>query len=143
MSSRVGSPGVAVGLVWTGLGGNLLVVEASKVPGGEGKLKLTGRLGQVISESAHLALNWVRGAAHQFGLVSEGEDLMSDIDVHIHFPEGAVSKEGPSAGITVATALISLFADVPLIPGLAMTGELTLRGIVLPVSISLLQPHGC
>ncbi|KAG8259556.1 hypothetical protein J6590_011851 [Homalodisca vitripennis] len=130
---RVGTPGVAVGLAWTVQGGCITMVEATKLAGGEGKLILTGHLGKVMRESAQLALNWVRGVAQQYGLVQQGEDLMNDIDVHIHFPEGAVSKDGPSAGITIATALVSLFADVPLVPGLAISGELTLRGVVLPV----------
>lgn len=129
--SRLGQPGVAVGLAWTTVGGELLLVEASKMEG-DGELVLTGHLGDVMKESAKLALNWVRTSAHQYGLPIDGE-LLSRTDLHIHFPAGAVGKDGPSAGVTIATALISLFSDRPIATDVAMTGEITLRGVVLPV----------
>ncbi|XP_014289735.1 lon protease homolog 2, peroxisomal isoform X2 [Halyomorpha halys] len=129
-------PGVALGLAWNGRGGTLLVVEAKRVPKSKGhkaKLILTGLLGSVMKESAQIAFNWVRSAAYQYGIVKEGNDLLEKSDIHIHFPEGAINKEGPSAGVTIATALISLFTGIPVTSGLAMTGELTLQGLVLPV----------
>ncbi|CAH1407204.1 unnamed protein product [Nezara viridula] len=129
-------PGVALGLAWTGKGGSLLVVEAKRVPkssGQKAKLILTGLLGSVMKESAQIAFNWVRSAAYQYGIVKEGNDLLEKSDIHIHFPEGAINKEGPSAGVTIATALMSLFTGLPVASGLAMTGELTLQGLVLPV----------
>ncbi|XP_063218311.1 lon protease homolog 2, peroxisomal-like isoform X2 [Bacillus rossius redtenbacheri] len=129
--SRVGQPGVAVGLAWTADGGSVMAVEASKMEG-SGELVLTGQLGSVLKESAQLALNWVRTAASQYGIKLDGELLLS-LDTHIHFPKGAEGKDGPSAGVTIATALVSLFAERPVLPGVAMTGEITLRGIVLPV----------
>ncbi|GFG29005.1 hypothetical protein Cfor_10552 [Coptotermes formosanus] len=124
-------PGVAVGLAWTTVGGELLLVEASKMEG-DGELVLTGHLGDVMKESAKLALNWVRTSAGQYGLPIDGE-LLSHTDLHIHFPAGAVGKDGPSAGVTIAAALISLFSDRPIAADVAMTGEITLRGVVLPV----------
>lgn len=129
-------PGVSLGLACTGTGGSLLVVEAKRVPkspGQKGKLILTGRLGSVMKESAQIAFNWVRSTAYQYGIVKEGYDLLEKSDIHIHFPEGAINKEGPSAGVTIATALMSLFTGIPVASGLAMTGELTLQGLVLPV----------
>ncbi|XP_049763737.1 lon protease homolog 2, peroxisomal-like [Schistocerca cancellata] len=129
--SRLGQAGVALGLAWTEAGGELLLVEASQMAG-SGDLMLTGQLGSVMRESAQLALNWVRGAAKQYGLKLDGETL-SHLDIHIHFPAGAVGKDGPSAGVTIATALISLFSNKPTATDIAMTGEITLRGVVLPV----------
>ncbi|KAL1138757.1 hypothetical protein AAG570_008819 [Ranatra chinensis] len=133
--SRLGVAGVAVGLSVNEAGGNVLLVEANKMAPGTGQLELTGRLGTVIKESAILAYSWLRTVAHQYGLSGEDEstDLLGCTDVHIHFPAGAVGKEGPSAGITIATALISLFAQIPVAPDVALTGEITLRGLVLPV----------
>lgn len=130
--SRAGEPGVAFGLAWTTVGGKTMLIEADKLAGGDGKLVLTGHLGDVMKESAKLALNWVRNVAKKFGLISKGE-LMNGIDVHVHFPAGAIGKDGPSAGIAIATALVSLFSGIPVNSDLAMTGELTLGGIVLPV----------
>lgn len=129
--SRLGVPGVAVGLGWTQAGGHVMMVEASKMEG-DGEIVLTGQLGNVMQESAHLALNWVRTAAREYGLKLDGE-MMSHTDIHIHFPAGAVGKDGPSAGVTIATALVSLFSGRPVASDVAMTGEITLRGIVLPV----------
>ncbi|XP_067006041.1 lon protease homolog 2, peroxisomal isoform X2 [Anabrus simplex] len=129
--SRLGQPGVAVGLAWTAVGGEVLLVEASKMEG-DGEVILTGHLGDVMKESARLALNWVRTSAARYGLKLDGE-MLSQTDVHIHFPAGAVGKDGPSAGVTIAAALMSLFAGKALASDVAMTGEITLRGVVLPV----------
>lgn len=129
--SRLGQPGVAVGLAWTTVGGEVLLVEANKMEG-DGELVLTGHLGDVMKESAKLALNWVRTAAREYGLQLDGE-VLSHMDIHIHFPAGAVGKDGPSAGVTIATALMSLFSGRPVATDVAMTGEITLRGVVLPV----------
>ncbi|PNF19295.1 Lon protease-like protein 2, peroxisomal [Cryptotermes secundus] len=129
--SRLGQPGVAVGLAWTTVGGEVLLVEANKMEG-DGELVLTGHLGDVMKESARLALNWVRTTAREYGLQIDGE-LLAHTDLHIHFPAGAVGKDGPSAGVTIAAALISLFSERPIDADVAMTGEITLRGVVLPV----------
>lgn len=131
MSQRLSQPGVAVGLAWTAMGGEIMFVEATRMVG-EGKITLTGQLGDVMKESASLALNWVRANAKKLGLES-GRDLLHNTDVHIHFPAGAVGKDGPSAGITIATVLTSLFTGVCVRSDTAMTGEITLRGLVLPV----------
>ncbi|KAG8221987.1 hypothetical protein J437_LFUL003367, partial [Ladona fulva] len=130
----LGEAGVAVGLAWTSVGGEVLLVEATQVEG-DGEVMLTGQLGDVMKESARLALNWVRTHARQygFGLENIGGDPMSNADVHIHFPAGAVVKDGPSAGITIVVALVSLFSGRPMARETAMTGELTLHGEVLPV----------
>ncbi|XP_038068669.1 lon protease homolog 2, peroxisomal-like [Patiria miniata] len=133
MSERLLQPGVAVGLAWTALGGEIMYVEATKMDG-DGTLTLTGQLGDVMKESATLALNWVRTHAKEYGILAkEGVDLMENTDVHIHFPAGAVGKDGPSAGITIVTVLTSLFSDRHVCQDTAMTGEITLRGLVLPV----------
>lgn len=132
--TRLNLPGVAIGLAWTSFGGEILFVEATKMEG-RGELTLTGQLGKVMMESARIAMNWVRTHAHNYGIsTSNGRDSIENFDVHIHFPAGAVLKDGPSAGITIAIALISLFTNKPTDPCLAMTGEITLRGVILPVS---------
>ncbi|RUS91970.1 hypothetical protein EGW08_000183 [Elysia chlorotica] len=131
MSQRLSQPGVAVGLAWTSMGGEIMFVEATRMVG-EGKITLTGQLGDVMKESASLALNWVRANARKLGLESR-QDLLHNTDIHIHFPAGAVGKDGPSAGITIATVLTSLFTGVCVRSDTAMTGEITLRGLVLPV----------
>ncbi|MBN1478274.1 endopeptidase La [Candidatus Sumerlaeota bacterium] len=122
-------PGVAVGLAWTPHGGELLAVEVSKMPG-TGKLSLTGQLGDVMKESAQAAMTHLRANAKRLGIA---DDAFKDSDIHIHVPEGAIPKDGPSAGITIATALASLMRGQRLRPKLAMTGEITLKGSVLPV----------
>lgn len=126
---RVHKPGVAVGLAWTAVGGDVLFIEAAKMPG-KGVLKVTGHLGEVMSESAMLAYNYVRQEAAYFGVEPK---WFTEHDVHLHFPAGAVKKDGPSAGVTVTSAIVSLIFDKPMAPRLAMTGEITLRGEVLAV----------
>ena len=122
-------PGVAVGLAWTYVGGDILFIEA-QMSDGKGELKLTGNLGNVMKESASTALTWIQGNAKKAGV---DPILFSTKNVHIHVPEGAVPKDGPSAGITMMTALTSAFTGRKIKPFLAMTGEITLRGQVLPV----------
>ena len=123
---RTSEPGVATGLAWTPVGGDVLFVEATAMPG-TGKLTITGQLGDVMRESAQAALSYVRGHA------DVPEDWFAKRDVHVHVPAGAVPKDGPSAGITMATALMSLVSDCPVRRDTAMTGELTLTGKVLPI----------
>uniref|UniRef100_A0A0B7BCW2 Lon protease homolog n=1 Tax=Arion vulgaris TaxID=1028688 RepID=A0A0B7BCW2_9EUPU len=132
MSQRLSQPGVAVGLAWTAMGGEILFVEATRMLG-EGKITMTGQLGDIMKESASLALNWVRANAKKLQLESK-KDLLHNTDIHIHFPAGAVGKDGPSAGVTITTVLVSLFSDRCVRSDTAMTGEITLRGLVLPVS---------
>jgi ATP-dependent Lon protease len=128
---RTKDPGVATGLAWTPVGGEVLFVEASAMPG-SGNLTITGQLGDVMRESAQAALSWVR--AHQQSLAPDlPEDWFSNHDIHIHVPSGAVAKDGPSAGIAIATALASLITGRPVANDVAMTGEVTLTGQVLPV----------
>ena len=122
-------PGVVNGLAWTPSGGDLLTIEAAMLPG-KGNLKLTGKLGEVMQESANLALSFVRARAERLGLK---KDFLDTVDLHIHVPEGAIPKDGPSAGISLATALISVLTGIPVRGDIAMTGELTLRGRVLPI----------
>jgi ATP-dependent Lon protease len=122
-------PGVVHGLAWTPVGGDLLTIEAAKLPG-KGNLRLTGKLGEVMQESANLALSFVRMRSESLGLKT---DFLEQTDLHVHLPEGAIPKDGPSAGITLAMALISVLTGIPVQSDLAMTGELTLRGMVLPI----------
>ncbi len=123
-------PGVAIGLAWTPAGGDILFVEATRMPG-QGELKLTGSLGEVMRESVEAARSWLRGHADQFGLVP-GTDF-DQRDIHVHVPSGAVPKDGPSAGVAMVTSLASMMTGRPVRSGVAMTGEITLRGKVLPV----------
>jgi ATP-dependent Lon protease len=130
IEERTRVPGVAVGLAWTPAGGDVLFIEATKMPGGGKSLTLTGQLGDVMKESAQAAVSWVR--AHAAGLgIDPG--FWTLYDLHLHVPAGAIPKDGPSAGITLATALVSLLRERPVRPDLAMTGEITLSGRVLPV----------
>ncbi|XP_055821148.1 lon protease homolog 2, peroxisomal [Solanum dulcamara] len=132
-AERVANPGVSVGLVWTAFGGEVQFVEAT-VMVGKGDLHLTGQLGDVIKESAQIALTWVRARATELKLaISEETNLLEGRDIHIHFPAGAVPKDGPSAGVTLVTSLVSLFSKKRVRADTAMTGEMTLRGMVLPV----------
>ncbi|OAY77380.1 Lon protease, peroxisomal [Ananas comosus] len=132
-AERVATPGVSVGLVWTSFGGEVQFVEATAMVG-KGDLHLTGQLGDVIKESAQIALTWVRAKAGELNLsASSGINLLESRDVHIHFPAGAVPKDGPSAGVTLVTSLVSLFSQRKVRADTAMTGEMTLRGLVLPV----------
>ena len=121
--------GVATGLAWTPVGGDIIFTEVTLMRG-SGKLTLTGQLGDVMQESARAALSFVRSRAESLGIDPE---RFEKVDVHVHVPEGAIPKDGPSAGITVAAALVSAFTDVPVRADVAMTGEITLRGRVLPV----------
>ena len=127
--NRQDAVGIVSGLVWTPNGGEIQTVEVTLAPG-KGNLMLTGQLGDILQESAHIALSYLRGRAHEFDLPA---DDFENFDIHIHMPEGAVPKDGPSAGITLATALISAFTERPACAEFAMTGEITLRGHVLPV----------
>jgi ATP-dependent Lon protease len=121
--------GVATGLAWTEVGGEILVTEATLMPG-KGHLRLTGKLGDVMQESAHAAMSYVRSKSDEFGIP---KDFNRKTDVHVHVPEGAIPKDGPSAGITLATSLVSAIARIPTRKDVAMTGEITLRGKVLPI----------
>jgi ATP-dependent Lon protease len=121
--------GVATGLAWTASGGEILFVEAMKMKG-KGGLTMTGSLGDVMKESARAALSYARSHAKEFGI---DDRLFSQNDFHIHIPEGAIPKDGPSAGLTIATALVSVCSDIKVRRDVAMTGEITLRGNLLPV----------
>jgi ATP-dependent Lon protease len=129
IAERTKRAGVAVGLAWTPSGGDILFIEANKMKG-KGGFTMTGQLGQVMQESMQAALTWVRSNAATLGI---NEDVFKDTDIHIHVPAGAIPKDGPSAGVTMATALVSLLCDRPVRPLTGMTGEITLSGNVLPI----------
>jgi ATP-dependent Lon protease len=129
VSERTDRPGVVTGLVWTPVGGDILFIEATKMPGNKGFL-LTGQLGDVMKESARAALSYVRSESELIGIPAS---FFNGIDIHLHVPAGAIPKDGPSAGIAMATALASLLTGRPVKDNLAMTGEITLRGRVLPI----------
>ena len=132
-AERTAVPGVATGLAWTAVGGDLLFIEATRMAG-KGSLILTGKLGDVMKESAQAALSWMRSKGEDLGLAKGmDEHFLEKADIHVHFPAGAIPKDGPSAGITITTALISLFTSRNARSDTAMTGEVTLRGLVLPV----------
>ena len=130
VAERTRRPGVAVGLAWTPVGGDVLFIEAGRMPGGSKGLIMTGQLGSVMQESVQAALTWVRANAEHYGIDPE---LFKASDIHVHVPAGAIPKDGPSAGITMASALVSMLTERRIRPNLAMTGEITLTGQVLPI----------
>jgi ATP-dependent Lon protease len=129
VEERVTQPGVSVGLVWTPAGGDIVFIEASRMRGGK-QFMMTGHLGEVMQESMKAALTWVRANGEKFGI---DPDFFRKQDIHIHVPSGAIPKDGPSAGVAMVTALVSLLSDRPVRPRVAMTGEISLSGFVLPV----------
>ena len=129
VEERVQKPGVSVGLVWTPVGGDIVFIEASKMRGGK-QFTMTGHLGEVMQESMRAALTWVRSNSERYGI---DPDFFRKLDLHVHVPSGAIPKDGPSAGIAMVTALVSLLTGRPVRPRVAMTGEISLSGIVLPI----------
>jgi ATP-dependent Lon protease len=129
VEERVKQPGVSIGLVWTPVGGDIVFIEASKARGGKG-FTMTGHLGEVMQESMRAALSWVRSNSDRYGI---DPDFFRKLDLHIHVPSGAIPKDGPSAGIAMVTALVSLLSGRPVRPRVAMTGEISLSGVVLPI----------
>jgi ATP-dependent Lon protease len=127
---RTSRAGVATGLAWTETGGDVLFIEATLLPGGNQNIILTGQLGNVMQESARAALSHLRATAEQWGLA---QDFLAKHDLHVHVPAGAIPKDGPSAGVTMATAILSAARNRPVRQDVAMTGEITLTGLVLPV----------
>ncbi|KAF9585033.1 hypothetical protein BGW38_004192 [Lunasporangiospora selenospora] len=133
VTERLAVPGVVTGMAYNDVGGGILFIEVSQMPG-KGHLQLTGSLGDVIKESAHIALSWVKSHGYEVGLTtSPGQNVMEKADVHIHMPSGATPKDGPSAGIAMVCALVSMFSNQIVPTTTAMTGEFTLRGLVMPV----------
>jgi ATP-dependent Lon protease len=129
IASRTSVPGVATGLAWTPVGGDILFIESARLPG-NGKLILTGQLGDVMKESAQAALSLVKSQAHELGIDAS---VFEQSDIHVHVPAGAIPKDGPSAGVAMFVSLASLMKREPVRPDVAMTGEISLRGLVLPV----------
>jgi ATP-dependent Lon protease len=129
VEERTSIPGVATALAYTPVGGDIMFIEATQMPGGKG-FQITGQLGEVMTESARAALSYVRANAGRLGIK---EDFFANHDIHLHVPAGATPKDGPSAGVTMATALASLVTGRPVRPDVGMTGEITLRGQVLPI----------
>ncbi|NUN24743.1 MAG: endopeptidase La, partial [Candidatus Jettenia caeni] len=129
VAERTTEAGVATGLAWTQSGGDILFIEATTMPG-TGKLTLTGHLGDIMKESAQAAMSYIRARANKLGITLSD---FTKYDFHVHVPAGAIPKDGPSAGVTIAMALISLLKETPIVPYVAMTGEITLRGNILPV----------
>jgi ATP-dependent Lon protease len=129
VADRTSEPGVATGLAWTPVGGDILFIEATKMPG-KGSLVMTGQLGDVMKESAQAAMSFVRTRAKWLGLE---DNFLEKSDIHVHIPAGAIPKDGPSAGVTMFTALVSMLTGVRIRHDVAMTGEITLRGRVLPI----------
>ena len=129
VAERTSIPGVATGLAWTPVGGDILFIEATRMPG-KSSLTLTGQLGDVMKESAQTATSYVRSRAKLYGI---DEHFLDKADLHVHVPAGAMPKDGPSAGITMFVALTSMLTGIPVRNDVAMTGEITLRGNVLPV----------
>ena len=129
VAERCKKPGVVIGLAWTAFGGDILFIEASKMPG-KGGLKLTGKLGDVMKESAQAAFSYIRANAKKLKI---DESFYKKYDIHIHVPAGAIPKDGPSAGVAMVTSIVSLLTDSPLKNYIGMTGEISLRGNVLPI----------
>ena len=129
MANKEDEVGIVRGLAWTSVGGDTLQIEVNVMPG-EGEILLTGQLGDVMKESARTGISYIRSVSGEYGI---SENFLKEHDVHIHIPEGAVPKDGPSAGITMATAMISAITGRKVRADLAMTGEITLRGRVLPI----------
>ena len=129
MEERTKEPGVAIGMAWTPAGGEVLFIEASRMAGG-GSLTLTGQLGDVMKESARAALSWLRNHAREYGV---DPDFFKNAEMHVHVPSGAIPKDGPSAGVTMTAAMASELTGRPVRGDIAMTGEITLSGRVLPV----------
>ena len=129
VAERTSKPGVVVGLAWTAFGGDILFIEACKMPG-KGILKLTGKLGDVMKESAQAAFSYVRTNAKSYGI---DVNFYKKYDIHIHVPAGAIPKDGPSAGVAMITSMVSLLTNKPVKNMLGMTGEISLRGNVLPI----------
>ena len=124
-----GEAGIVNGLAWTAVGGTVLPVEVLLMKG-KGKVQITGMLGDVMKESVNIAISYIRGNAKKLGI---NEDFYKQFDMHIHAPEGAIPKDGPSAGVTIATALVSALTGYKVRDDIAMTGEITLKGVVLPI----------
>ena len=129
LTEKTDQVGLATGLAWTSVGGDMLFIEVALTPGKD-RIKLTGKLGDVMKESAQAAMTYVKANAKKLGIDIK---KIEESDVHIHVPEGAVPKDGPSAGITITTAIVSAFTDKPVKKEIAMTGEVTLRGRVLRI----------